>query len=329
MSLHGKTKKVMETIAGQIRDGAYAPGSALPSRHELMERYDVSRATVDKIIALLIQQGVLTSLRGSGTYVSEKGTVGPHIFVVLNNELECDEAAQYHHQLGLMLAEISSRYSHTLMSSREFLSHVPSISRNAQARVIWSRPSLRCWTAIHDLEKASVPQILVNRVCSDFNFVATDTLGGVKVALRQAATQWGDRVAVATVRAHPGEPFIQEREAAVLEACAQLRLRPVAHFRAPSRKSVDLSELAARVSSAAAKGDFDFVMVVEHALAPVIAGAGGGTSYPMITVDWRGSAGQKIISLHQGWEEMFRQAVTWAVESKPQRCQHLVLARLE
>ena len=329
MSLHGKTKKVMETIAGQIRDGAYAPGSALPSRHELMERYDVSRATVDKIIALLIQQGVLTSLRGSGTYVSEKGTVGPHIFVVLNNELECDEAAQYHHQLGLMLAEISSRYSHTLMSSREFLSHVPSISRNAQARVIWSRPSLRCWTAIHDLEKAAVPQILVNRVCPDFNFVATDTLGGVKVALRQAATQWGDRVAVATVRAHPGEPFIQEREAAVLEACAQLRLRPVAHFRAPSRKSVDLSELAARVSSAAAKGDFDFVMVVEHALAPVIAGAGGGTSYPMITVDWRGSAGQKIISLHQGWEEMFRQAVTWAVEAQPQRCQHLVLPRIE
>ncbi len=329
MSLHGKTRKVMETIAGQIRDGAYAPGSALPSRHELMERYDVSRATVDKIIALMIQQGVLTSLRGSGTYVSEKGTVGPHVFVVLNNELECDEAAQYHHQLGLMLAEISSRYSHTLMSSREFLSHVPSISRNAQARVIWSRPSLRCWTAIHDLEKADVPQILVNRVCPDFNFVATDTLGGVKNALRQAATQWGDRVALATVRAHPGEPFIQEREAALLESCAQLRLRPVSHFRAPSRKSADLSDLATRLSLSAARGDFDYVMVVEHALAPVIAGAGGGTSFPMITVDWRGSAGQKIISLHQGWEEMFRQAVAWAVEAKPQRCQHLVLPRLE
>ncbi|MEN9359412.1 MAG: putative HTH-type transcriptional regulator YurK [Verrucomicrobiota bacterium] len=319
----------MDALAGQIRDGVYPPGSALPSRHELMERYDVSRATVDKIISLLIEQGVLTSLRGSGTYVSEKGTVGPHIFVVLNNELECDEAAQYHHQLGLMLAEISSRYSHTLMSSREFLSHVPAISRNEQARVIWSRPSLRCWTAIHDLEKASVPQILVNRVCPDFNYVATDTWGGVKAALRQASTLWGDRVAVATIRAHPGEPFIQEREAAVLEACAQQRLRPVAYFRSPTRKSADLSELAARLSAAASHGDFDYVIVVEHALASVISGAGGGASYPMITVDWKGSAGQKIVSLHQGWEEMFRQAVAWAVEAKPQRCQHLVLPRIE
>ena len=48
----------------------YQPGGKLPSRPLLCKRFDTTRATLDKAVAELVEEGVLLSKNGSGTYVA-------------------------------------------------------------------------------------------------------------------------------------------------------------------------------------------------------------------------------------------------------------------
>ena len=62
-------EKVRNWIYDEIKCGRFSEGSRLPTRHELMRRYNVSRFTVDKAITHLVKAGVLYSVQGAGTYV--------------------------------------------------------------------------------------------------------------------------------------------------------------------------------------------------------------------------------------------------------------------
>jgi GntR family transcriptional regulator len=61
--------QLAEQLFDQIRQGAYPPGSKIPSEHELAERHGIGRPTVRQATDALIQRGVLVRKRGSGTYV--------------------------------------------------------------------------------------------------------------------------------------------------------------------------------------------------------------------------------------------------------------------
>lgn len=61
--------QLAERLFSEIREGRYAPGSKLPSEHELAETFKLGRPTVRQATASLIQRGLLERRRGSGTYV--------------------------------------------------------------------------------------------------------------------------------------------------------------------------------------------------------------------------------------------------------------------
>ena len=61
-------------LLGQIAKGVYLPGSRLPSELELCRRYQVSRMTVRRSIKTLLDQGIVSTIQGSGTYVKS-----PHL----------------------------------------------------------------------------------------------------------------------------------------------------------------------------------------------------------------------------------------------------------
>lgn len=61
--------QLAERLFAEIRNGRYAPGSKLPSEHELAETFGLGRPTVRQATAALIQRGLLERRRGSGTYV--------------------------------------------------------------------------------------------------------------------------------------------------------------------------------------------------------------------------------------------------------------------
>ncbi|OGP53632.1 MAG: hypothetical protein A2Y65_04755 [Deltaproteobacteria bacterium RBG_13_52_11] len=61
--------QLVNILKEQIGRGVYLPGSRLPSESELCKRYQVSPMTVRRSINLLLDQGIVNTIQGSGTYV--------------------------------------------------------------------------------------------------------------------------------------------------------------------------------------------------------------------------------------------------------------------
>ncbi len=60
---------ISEQLRCQIAAGAYLPNEKLPSEHQLMEKFHVSRITVRKAIANLASQGLVQAQHGKGVFV--------------------------------------------------------------------------------------------------------------------------------------------------------------------------------------------------------------------------------------------------------------------
>lgn len=67
--------RLYELLSAALRDGAIAPGSALPSEPELCARHGISRTTVRRALDRLEREGRIVRRRGSGTYASPQRAV--------------------------------------------------------------------------------------------------------------------------------------------------------------------------------------------------------------------------------------------------------------
>jgi DNA-binding GntR family transcriptional regulator len=61
--------QLVNILKDQIAKGNYLPGDRLPSESELCKRYQVSPMTVRRSINVLLDQGIVSTIQGSGTYV--------------------------------------------------------------------------------------------------------------------------------------------------------------------------------------------------------------------------------------------------------------------
>lgn len=64
-------QQIAETLASGIHSGQYQPGDKLPSEYELCQMYSVSRMTVRLALGQLIQQGLIYSVHGKGSFVNQ------------------------------------------------------------------------------------------------------------------------------------------------------------------------------------------------------------------------------------------------------------------
>src|SRR5215471_20241859 len=78
-----KYKQIADDLRDQITTGVLTPGGQLPPEPKLAAAYDASRSTVRLAIGLLIQQGLVETRQGMGTYVTEPTTP---LTVVLSRE---------------------------------------------------------------------------------------------------------------------------------------------------------------------------------------------------------------------------------------------------
>ncbi|UGA56686.1 GntR family transcriptional regulator [Vibrio sp. VB16] len=62
-------RQISDAIREKIGNGEYKVGEALPTEANLREEFSVSRVTVRQALKLLIENGELESVQGSGTYV--------------------------------------------------------------------------------------------------------------------------------------------------------------------------------------------------------------------------------------------------------------------
>lgn len=66
-SLH---QRILSDIQGNILSGRWEPGRRIPVELELMEQYDCSRMTVNKVLTQLAQAGIIERRRKVGSFVS-------------------------------------------------------------------------------------------------------------------------------------------------------------------------------------------------------------------------------------------------------------------
>lgn len=97
-----KTKKIYEQIVDQIgklvAEGQLKPGDRLPSERELVERFQVSRASIREAISALEMMGLIEVRSGEGTYIRQvniDSVVAPlawMLFIEKDTDLELYEA---------------------------------------------------------------------------------------------------------------------------------------------------------------------------------------------------------------------------------------------
>ena len=63
---------ITQTLAERLDSGVYAAGSRLPSGSELRAEFGVSPMTVRRALSLLEQQGLVTGVKGRGTYARSR-----------------------------------------------------------------------------------------------------------------------------------------------------------------------------------------------------------------------------------------------------------------
>jgi GntR family transcriptional repressor for pyruvate dehydrogenase complex len=69
-------ERVAEKLLSKIRGDGLAPGTRLPSEHAMAQHFGVSRTVMREAIALLKADGLLTTRKGSGAFISQ--TAFPH-----------------------------------------------------------------------------------------------------------------------------------------------------------------------------------------------------------------------------------------------------------
>lgn len=62
--------QLKEQIIHQIAEGSLKPGDQIPSQYELCEQYQMSHMTVRRALHELLNEGILRSIPGKGTYVA-------------------------------------------------------------------------------------------------------------------------------------------------------------------------------------------------------------------------------------------------------------------
>jgi len=63
--------QLYEILNKKITSGEWQPGDLLPAESELLEKYQVSRATVRQAMDILVTKGQITRERGRGSFVNE------------------------------------------------------------------------------------------------------------------------------------------------------------------------------------------------------------------------------------------------------------------
>jgi DNA-binding GntR family transcriptional regulator len=62
-------EQIAQIIAARIADGTYPPRRRIPSEAQIVDEFGVSRPTARAAVQLLVERGLVRTVRGKGSYV--------------------------------------------------------------------------------------------------------------------------------------------------------------------------------------------------------------------------------------------------------------------
>jgi DNA-binding GntR family transcriptional regulator len=69
-------QQLAEILRARVKRGDWKPNRAMPSENALAKEYGLSRPTVRRAIAVLVEERLVYALSGRGTYVAERKPAG-------------------------------------------------------------------------------------------------------------------------------------------------------------------------------------------------------------------------------------------------------------
>lgn len=165
-----KYQRIIDWLTENIASGNLKPGSKIPSENELCEKFDISRQTARHAIGKLVEKGILTSIRGSGTYVAdERAGAGSNRVAVITTYVDSYIFPKTIQGIENKLSDLGyttqiSFTGNTVDKEQMILEEI--ISRNDIAGIIIEptksalpNPNLRLYKK---LEKMGVPVLFIN-----------------------------------------------------------------------------------------------------------------------------------------------------------------------
>ena len=107
-----KYRRIADELLAQIKDGEYPPGSRLPTKSELMERYHVAVNTVERAIEELRKAGIVETAQGAGMFVREtpSDSASPSADTTRRLEKLESEVVDLREELSLLQAQVMNIY---------------------------------------------------------------------------------------------------------------------------------------------------------------------------------------------------------------------------
>lgn len=309
--------RILETIKGDN----LAPDTPLPSRHDLMTRYDCARATVDLAIRSLIDEGYAYGVRGSGTFVAKQRTTGGMTKLFVVDDYRSSRSVEFGLLTTRIASEAQAKGDCAILRVDDVELRLGELTRPGVG-VIWVRPNAPSVGLINYLANAQVPQLLIGRPYPSFSHVATDAEAGIRKGLKHLKDNWNvSSISMIASESDPMLPYTSERQISFYRSCVELELKVPAGSVSVVRKRNEISCLNefARKNFKPKTVPFDalFVPNVEM-LVPLMSLAENfekrpGKDFQVLSFDDHGSftgvAG--VAMLRQRWGRMGRMAVDW------------------
>ena len=209
-----KTSNVEKSLLREILSGSYAPGSRIPSQHQLMRKYNVSRTTLLRALNKLTASGYLRGERGSGTYVNSliRQEKFPLHLTVVGMHGEDYPFDQIFSGIGPVNWCTESEVPH----------YLEKLSEPGNA-VIWLLPHPSAMLMMDFLQKRGVPQLLINRDYSEYEYIISDCKNSMREGLKLLAS---GKNAPALIAHRPGDlrPYLSNYIISFYEVCAEMGL---------------------------------------------------------------------------------------------------------
>ena len=205
--MNERYQTITRRIKQAIISGRYPPGAPLPSRHTLARCHKVTRSTIDRCIALLARDGIVSSRQGAITRV----TAIPHPYTLAFAGRPDD-----------VRLSAGSKQPRLIFFPYEHLAHKS--QRNLLLRhdgIIWHLPDETAIPWIESFE-GQIPQIVINRHWPDFNYVSTAHEEAIYQITRKRLDAYrGARPFFLLDATEPRHPVNQMRQAGFIRACQE------------------------------------------------------------------------------------------------------------
>lgn len=318
--------KIKIALTESIDSGEFAPGSKLPSRHQLMKRYRVARATIDKVLREMTEAGLVHSVQGGGTYVSgiyEKRL--RHIYMITPSDGWA--ASSHADAFKEILENMHHQCPATIVSfgdmERRFLR-----ARSQDARLIWDCPGLHYYSLIDSYHMAKTHQIVINRPHPRYNYAATDTRRGIEKMLKAVGDRQAERrVGVLSIRPLPDRPFLTEREIYFYELAVEMGFHIERVVRSTHFDSSSQADAVYEYFSGPKPPPLLFVPEISFQPHLLMMARERkmelGKNLTLMFTD-KADSNPGVFSLQQNMKEMYREALQWATANTVSPLQRLV-----